>query len=202
MNRQRPLIAFAAIFFFLGSTEARLGETETQIQTRYGNPIALLPTRAGDPGLTKCYSSAGFIISVTYVKGGSVREIFTKTNKSKLTEAEIQSTLKANVASSPWKAEELVSTNAPIVGIEKWRTTDRSQRVAFYDSQTRALFITTQRFIDLNNATKRQALARSSSTGLGGLGGHPVRNYNPMDRGSVMNALRAQPQPSASPGKN
>src|SRR5262249_30019348 len=100
-----------------------------------------------------------------------------------------------------WKAEELVSANAPIVGIEKWRTNDRSQRVAFYDAQTRALFITTQRFIDFSNATKRQALARSSTTSAGGLGGRPVRNYNVIDRGSVMNTLRAQPQPSATPGK-
>ena len=201
MKRPGSLIAFAAaaVFSLLGSAEARLGETEAQIQQRYGNPIALLPARGGDPGLTKCYSADGFIISVTYVNGGSVREIFSKTNKAKLTDAEIQSTLKANVVSAPWKTTELVSANTPIVGIEKWRTNDRSQRVAFYDSQTRALFITTQRFIDFSNATKRQALARSSTTGTGGLGGHPVRNYNVMDKGSIMSAARAQPQPSATP---
>src|SRR5262249_28378311 len=127
MNRPSSLIAFAAACTLLCSAEARLGETEPQIQQRYGNPITLLPSHAGDPGPTKCYSADGFIISITYVNGGSVREIFSKTNKTKLTDAEIQNTLKANTGNSPWKAEELVSANAPIVGVEKWRTNDRSE---------------------------------------------------------------------------
>lgn len=203
MNRRPILIVLAATFAFFDQAEARLGETEAQIQSRYGNPIALLPLRAGDSGLTKCYSANGYIVSVTYVNGGSVREIFSKTDKSSLTEAEIESTLKANTGNSPWKAEELVSAKAPIVGIEKWRTNDKAQRIAFYDGQTRALFITTQRFIDLSNAMKRQTLARTS-TSAGALGrAAPRNNYNAMDRGSITSALRgAQPQPSASPGKN
>lgn len=200
MNCRRSSIALAAMFAFLGNTEARLGESEADIQNRYGNPIALLPSRAGDTGLTKCYSAKGLIVSVTFVNGGSAREIFTKTDKSSMSPGEIQNMLKANVGDSPWKAEELVSSTAPIVGIEKWRTNDRSERIAFYDAQTRALFITTQRFINLSNTMKRRTLARSSTSGFGGLGGHSNnRRTNPMDRGSIMNAMRAQPQPSATP---
>jgi hypothetical protein len=199
---QRRVIAFAAAFVFLGSAQARLGETEGQIAARYGNPIALLPTRGGEPGVTRCYSAEGFIVSVTFVSGNSVREIFAKPDRSKIGAAEIHAALKTNARDSAWKPEELVSANAPITGVQKWRTTDQNERVAFYDAQTRALFITTQRFIDLSNASKRQSLARASSTNLGGPSTRPSarKNYNVMDKGSILRMNRSsQPQPSATP---
>jgi hypothetical protein len=201
---QRSLIALAAAFLFLASADARLGETEAQIQAHYGSPLALLPTRAGEPGVSKCYSAEGFIVSVTYINGNSVREIFAKPDSSKISEGEIHAALKTNARDSAWKPEELVSSNAAIVGVQKWRTNDQSTRVAFYDSQTRALFITTQRFIDLSNASKRQSLARSSSTTLGGPGARPVgpslrNNFNVMDKGSILRSSRSQPHPSATP---
>ena len=116
------------------------------------------PAQAGDASLTKCYSSEGFIISVTYVKGQSVREILTKGNKSKITEAEIQTALKANAGGSAWNAEQLADPQT--AGVEEWRTSNQESRVAIYDSQTRALFITTQHFIDLTKATKPQVAAK------------------------------------------
>jgi hypothetical protein len=201
---QRSVIALAAAFLFLASADARLGETEGQIQAHYGSPLALLPARAGEPGVTKCYSAEGFIVSITYINGNSVREIFAKPDSSKISESEIHAALKTNARDSAWKPEELVSSNAAIVGVQKWRTNDQSERIAFYDSQTRALFITTQRFIDLSNASKRQSLARASSTTLGGPGTRPAgpilrNNFNVMDKGSILRSSRGQPQPSATP---
>lgn len=197
---QRSVIAFATAFAILGNAEARLGENEAQIQARYGNAIALLPSRAGEPGLTKCYSAEGFVVSVTFVNGNSVREIFAKPDSSKISDAEIHAALKTNARDSAWKPEELVSSKAAIVGVQKWRTTDQTERVAFYDSQTRALFITTQNFIDLNNATKRQSLAHTSPSTLGGPSTRrATRNYNVMDKGSILRSNRSQPQPSATP---
>lgn len=203
-NMQRSVIAFAAAFLFLASADARLGETEAQIQAQYGNPIALLPARTGEPGMTKCYSADGFIVSVTYINGNSIREIFAKPDSSKISESEIHAALKTNARDSAWEPEQLVSSNAAIVGVQKWRTNDQTNRVAFYDSQTRALFITTQRFIDLSNASKRQSLARASSTTLRGPGVRAVgpalrNNLNLLDKGSIVRSSRSQPQPSATP---
>ena len=201
---QSPVIAFAAAFVFVASAEARLGETETQVQAHYGQPIALLPSSAGEAGVTKCYSTEGFIVSVTYINGHSTREIFSKPDNSKISEGEIHAALKSNRRDSAWKPEELISSNAAIAGVRKWRTIDQSGRIAIYDPQTRALFITTQRFIDVSNATRRHSLARTSSRTLGGPGARPTAaslrsNLKTMNQGSILRSSRSQAQPSATP---
>jgi hypothetical protein len=210
-NMQRSFTALIALFSLIGSAQARIGDTEVQIRTRYGEAITVLPVRPSDAGLTKCYSSERYIISVTYVKGRSVREILSKPDNSKITEAEIQTALKANAGGSGWNGEPVIGPKNAIAGVRQWRTGDQGSRVAFYDSQTRALFITTQQFIDLTKATKRrQVTVRGPGSGLGALGGglggglsaRAARNMNLLDKGAVLGAARSgQPQPSASPSK-
>ncbi len=166
--------------------------------------IGVLQAHGGDASLTKCYSSDGFVISVTYVKGHCVREILTKGNNSKITEAEIQTALRANAGGSAWKAEQLADPQT--AGVQEWRTSNQESRVAIYDSQTHALFITTQQFIDLTKATKPQIATKGSATGPGGLGligpvaAHPTRGVRLFEKGAALRSRQNQPQPSASPG--
>lgn len=209
---RRSLTTLAAAFALIASAQGGIGDTEAQIRARYGEAIGVLPAHAGDASLTKCYSSEGFIISVTYVKGHSVREILTKRNKSKITEAEIQTALKANAGGSAWNAEQLADPRT--AGVQEWRTSNQESRVAIYDSQTRALFITTQQFIDLTKATKPQVAAKGSATGLGGfgtvgavravraVGARPTVNMKLFDKSAVLRSQQGQPRPSASPGGN
>lgn len=205
-NLRRSLTTFAAAFGLIANAHGGIGDSEAQIRARYGEAIGVLPAQGGDASLTKCYSSAAFIISVTYVKGQSVREILTKGNKSKITEAEIQTALKANAGGSAWNAEQLADPQT--AGVEEWRTSNQESRVAIYDSQTRALFITTQHFIDLTTATKPQVAAKRSAAGLSGFGAvraagaRPTINMKLFDKSAVLRSQQSQPRPSASPGGN
>jgi hypothetical protein len=209
---RRSLTMLAAAFALVASAQGGIGDTEAQIRARYGEAIGVLPARAGDASLTKCYSTGGFIISVTYVKGHSAREILTKGNKSKITETEIQTALKANAGGSAWNAEQLADPRT--AGVQEWRTNNQESRVAIYDSQTRALFITTQQFIDLTKATKPQVAAKGSATGLSAFGtvgtvgtvratgGRSTLNMKLFDQSAVLRSQQSQPRPSASPGGN
>ena len=207
---RRSLTTLAAAFALIASVHGGIGDTEAQIRARYGEAIGVMPAHAGDANLTKCYSSEGFIISVTYVKGHCVREILTKRNKSKITEAEIQIALRANAGGSVWNAEQLADPRT--AGVQEWRTSNQESRVAIYDSETRALFITTQQFIDLTNATKPQVAAKRSATGLGGFGtigavraaagARPTLNMKLFDKSAVLRSQQSQPRPSASPAGN
>ena len=110
--------------------------------------------------LTKHYLSGGFSIAVTYLKGRSVREMLTRADKSPITEKEIRRLLEANAGGYSWNAQQLDQQQNVPPGLLVWRTDDQPSRVAFYDSRARALFVTTQDFVNLTNATNRRTAAR------------------------------------------
>ena len=196
---RRLLSIFAAAFSLIGTAQGRIGDTEAQIRARYGDVITVLPSRTGDAGLTKCYSSRRFLIAVTYAKGQSVREIVTKTDSSKITDAEIHTLLDANASGSSWNAQQLTGPKSVTAGVQQWRTTAPRSRVAIYDSQTRALFITNQQFIDLTKATTRQVTRRANGKDLLWQIGRSPRNVDIFGQGAGLPLGRGQAQPSASP---
>ena len=188
---------FAAIFFLIGTAEGRIGETEEQIRTRYGEAITVLPSRTLGAGLTKCYAWRDLIVSVTYLGRHSVREMIAKADNSKMTDAEIQSLLEANASGSSSGVQRMMGPKIVTAGVQEWRSADQRTRVAFYDSQTRALFVTTQKFIDLTNAKKQQITMRDG--GALGAGGRPRTDMRALERGNAITMRRGQAQPSASP---
>lgn len=193
---QRLISIFAFAFLLSETAQGRIGDTEAEVRTRYGNALAVLPSRAGDPGLTKCYSYQPYLVAVTYAHGRSVREILTKADNSRISGAEIRTVLDANAGSSTWDAQQLTGPEKVTTGVQQWRTSDRRPRVAFYDLQTHALFVTTQQFIDLTKSAKRRNTRLSDTRGPTG---RTQRSINVIDR-STVSALRAgQPRPSASP---
>jgi hypothetical protein len=202
-------ITLAAALALAASARAAIGESEGQIRARYGEAVQVLPAHAADSSLTKCYFSNGFLVFVSYIKNHSVRETLTKANNSKLTPADVQDALRANGRGSAWTTAPLTGSKA--AGVQVWRTSDAESRVAIYDAQTHALFVTTQRFIDRTRAMPAVPATTASAfggargagrtAGAGGPGGHAMRSMKLFDKNAFSNVRQTQPQPSASPGK-
>lgn len=196
---RRLLSILAAGFSLIGAAQAGIGDTEAQIRTRYGDAITVLPSRTRDAGLTKCYSSNHFLIAVTYVNDHSAREIVTKADNSKISDREIQTLLKTNGSSgSSWNAQQLTGPKSVTAGVQQWRTTAPRSEVAIYDSQTRALFMTNQQFIDLTKAQKQPGGTRANQRDIARAMGHSPRNMDLLG-GSGLPLGRNQAQPSGSP---
>ena len=197
---RRSLAVLATASFFIGTAQARIGDTEEQIRTRFGNPITVLPSRPSDAGLTKCYSSDGYSIAVTYLNGHSVREMFAKSNNSKITKTEIDRLINGHAGASSEEVQHMVGPESVTASVQLWRSADQGSRVAIYDSRTRGLFITTQRFINLTNAKNRQITPRANRP-LFGSSGLPRKNMQPFDKTTAGMLRQGQPKPSASPAK-
>lgn len=198
MRRSLALLATAS--FVVGTAQARIGDTEEQIRTRYGNPVTVLSSRPSDAGLTKCYSSDGFSIAVTYLHGASVREMFVKSDNSPIKKTEIDRLINGHAGASSEEVERMVGPESVTASVQLWRSADQRSRVAIYDSRTRGLFITTQQFIDLTNAKTRQTTPRANPPLLGS-GGSPQRNTQLFDRSTAAMLRHAQSKPSATPAK-
>jgi hypothetical protein len=189
---RRTLAIIAVVTFLVEAAEGRIGETEGQIRARYGEAITVGPSQPGT-GLTKCYSANSFLVSVTFLNGRSAREMIVKADKSKMADGEIQNLLESSDSS---EQQRMAGPKIITAGVQEWRSVDQPMRVAFYDSQTRALFITTQKFIDVTNATKHQVIVRNGA----GLGAreqpHSVKVFQ---KSSTITMRRGQAQPSSSP---
>jgi len=199
-NMRRSLAILATVSVVIGTAQARIGDTEGQIQTRYGNPITVLPSRPTDAGLTKCYSSDGFSIAITYLNGHSVRETFVKSDNSKITKTEIDRLINGHPGASSEKAQPMAGPESVTASVQLWRSVDQESRVAIYDSRTRGLFITTQRFIALTNAKNRQISPRANRP-LFGSSGPTQKNMQPFDKSTATMLRQAQSKPSATPAK-
>jgi len=197
---RRSLAVFATASLIIGTAQARIGDTEEQIRTRYGNPITVLPSRPSDAGLTKCYSSDGFSIAVTYLHGHSVREMFARSDNSMITKTEIERLINGHAGASSEEVQHMVGPENVTASVQLWRSADQGSRVAIYDSRTRALFITTQQFINLTNAKNRQITPRANRP-LFGSSGLPQKNMQPFDKSAAGMLRQAQSKPSATPAK-
>lgn len=94
------------IVFSVATVLARLGETEEQIQQRYGEPVGK-PTDETRREKSGTYIYNGFCIIVTFLDGKSHMEGYMKEDrKSKLSDAEIAVLLNANSFGNAWEAAE------------------------------------------------------------------------------------------------
>jgi hypothetical protein len=86
---------------FSASAFARIGETEAQIETRYGKPIKMAGHYDG-PGMAKMYEKAGLRIIVTFIEGISQSEYYSKPARAKLDSREVETILAANAGDKRW----------------------------------------------------------------------------------------------------
>jgi hypothetical protein len=131
-----PFIAIA-FFLLVAPAFARIGETEQQIEKRYGKSTLTVST--GNEPLQKVYQSSGLNITVTYLDGLSQREIFTKQDGSELSKNEIAILLEANTAGSKWIED---PTATSLAGMQGWKLESGGRTAAFSRDKTR-LVITT-----------------------------------------------------------
>ena len=131
-----PFIAIA-FFLLVAPAFARIGETEQQIEKRYGKSTLTVST--GNEPLQKVYQSSGLNITVTYLDGVSQREIFTKQDGSELSKNEIAILLEANTARSKWIED---PTATSLAGMQGWKLESGGRTAAFSRDKTR-LVITT-----------------------------------------------------------
>jgi hypothetical protein len=86
-----------AALLLVGATAfARIGETEAQIQKRYGKPTSSSPW-------TKGYFYNGFFIIVTFDNGVSGIETYEKRNGAPMSPVEIRQLLDANGDGTKWQ---------------------------------------------------------------------------------------------------
>lgn len=192
----RWFVICLALCLLQGTAAARIGETETEVNARYGNPIFNLPSQQNT--VTKCYLSRGFSIAVTYGDGKSVREMVAKADKSEITEKEIDRLLEANSGGSAWNAQQLAGQKNVPDGLLGWRTDAEKPRVALYDERTQAFFVTTQKFINQTNATSRRAAAKNLNSKLPLAGGQGERMRRSFQNG---NLLGSRALPTSSPAR-
>ena len=87
--------SITALVLCAATAFARIGETQAQIEKRYGRPTS-------GSCWTKTYSTKNFFVIVTFDNGVSGIETFQKRNDSPMPRAEIEKLLVANSDGSKW----------------------------------------------------------------------------------------------------
>ena len=119
---------------------ARIGETEDEISTRYGQSIGDISTEAF--GKVRGFMSVNYVVAVKLIDGRSQMEMFSKNDQSDLSAGEIENLLRENGAGE-WKAE--LITGKP--GWRRWRREDGAL-IALYDAGRHFLYINSKQFYE------------------------------------------------------
>ncbi len=136
----------AAYFLFVSlpivPAIAHLEDTEAEIEQKYGKPV--LAAEMDGPVKSLPYAVADMIIVVKFEGGISQGEGYSKKDRSEISAEEIITFLSANEGGHKWT----FSAKSIAPGVLEWRSENRRSRVAVYRAQEKALFITTQDFLD------------------------------------------------------
>jgi hypothetical protein len=146
-----------ALLMLVSAAFARIGETEQQIEARYGKTVRTLSK--GNEPLQKDYRSSGLNIAVTYIDGVSQCELFRKQDESQLSKNEIALLLEANAAGSRW-IDDPIARHA---GVQGWNL-ESGGRMATYFEFSRVLVIQT----DLANKVSAERKAEAEKEKLKG----------------------------------
>ena len=138
---QRVIVSIVIAVAGSPLAQARIGETEDQIQARYGAPMNIPPQAAlmarNLPGTAKFYRAADLLVAVGYLGGKSAVEVYSKSDSSKLSDDEMKVILDANSGGAQW-------TRQPgVVALWQLAGTDR---IAV--GLSGALMICTQSYLD------------------------------------------------------
>ena len=137
---------------------ARIGETEQQIEARYGKATDTLSK--GNEPLQKLYRSSGLDIGVTYIDGVSQIESFRKEDRSALSKNEIALLLEANAAGSKWIEDPIASV---VADLQVWKLESGGRKAVYKKSQGGLLILT-----DLADKVSAQRKAEAEKEKLNG----------------------------------
>ena len=133
------LVVFFVEALLILSTFARIGETEGQIEKRYGKPQDSFNNSYGK----RCrYLFQAFYVFVDFEHGVSQMEVYQKKDWGVITPTETVALLTANSGGAKWSDPELVD------GDYIAHATGRPRRVAIYHTGSRDLMITSKEFLD------------------------------------------------------
>jgi hypothetical protein len=131
---------------------ARIGETEQQVEARYGKSIGMLSR--GDELPHKAYRFSGLDIVVGFIDGVSQSEFFYKHDKSDFSPNEIALLLEANAGGGKWVREPKTPS-----GIQGWKVLSGG-RSAEYAGGNKALAIWTDLSLEISQESKAKAEAK------------------------------------------
>lgn len=130
------------------TSSARLGETESQCETRYGKPVSM--GKADESGLKhSTYQSGGFEITVDFLKGVAEKMYFRKRPVDP-TEEEMNILLEANAQGHKWQQTERGDA------VTRWRRDDGAE--AWFSPFSAALGIQTKAYTDFEAKKKNPQL--------------------------------------------
>jgi hypothetical protein len=137
------------------SAFARIGETEQQIEARYGKPIKLIG--GVPPGLEgiKRYQSAGLDIYVNFISGLSEEEYYSK-QYGKIERAEVDAILQANSQGKEWKE---IPSGHPLYSwrATRWMLGEINPESTLAEFDGGRLTIMTKKFLDASRAASADA---------------------------------------------
>jgi len=117
---------------------ANIGETEAQIEARYGKQIGQWTESVG---FRKAYSSNGLTILVYYLNNVAQMEKFQKNENGNFSGDELEGILETQSGFNDGRAEDEFS------GIIRWRHRDGYECMAVYSLMTRELVVARQDFV-------------------------------------------------------
>ena len=135
-----------ALLLVASNAFARIGETENEIEARYGKPFTA-DSRDFNGYRLVIFRTSGMQIGVAFRDGKSAAEFYSKQDSSDISANEIQVILAANAAGGKW-------TKAPAVPM--W-TLDSTGCVATLSANGRTLTVFTKGFINISAAEREKA---------------------------------------------
>ena len=153
MKTLRILIAMALL---APIAEARIGETEQQIEARYGKPTMVLST--DQFAATKRYSFNGYDVTVSFEKGASACELYQKIDGSKIEPVERYDLIAKNF--NGLQCDPLRSDNPAKL---LFTSPDGRQRVAVCDLIANTILVATKDFLERASAHQDEIDAKKVS---------------------------------------
>ncbi len=118
----RTLAQLFLLACICGSVEARLGDTATKVEERYGKPVEIYRDVKGRIG--HVHRSDGWIVLVHYIDGVSQSEVYAKEGDAELSDSELQAKLSANASGGKWEeVPKSIVTRACGPGWRAWAIT-------------------------------------------------------------------------------
>jgi hypothetical protein len=134
----RAILVPFAFVLLCSPVWARIGETEAQITTRYGQSIGDIPTEFFGP--VRGFAMPGFVVGVKLANGVSVMEMISKNDQSEMTPQEIDTLLRKHGADLHWNVDPFDKPNW-----KRWRSQDGSL-IAVYDTKRHFLYVNSKKF--------------------------------------------------------
>ncbi len=120
MKAVSALLFACALLIPFTAAQARLGETQEQIQERYGKPVSV-----NKPAAVALHRWNDYYIRVEYRDGRAVLLGYRRRDKQPMTEQETNAALARHAGASEWLAK------PPAPGFRKWRSADGARQARY-----------------------------------------------------------------------